>query len=66
MLGGKRGFGALQSQVSFRDVPNELTFQVADIDDDGALEREALFSGPFEDWFWQYDNQGLKLAQLRF
>ncbi len=45
----------------FRDVTQELTSLVAD---DG--KRYALFAGPFEDWFWQYDNQGLKLAQIRF
>jgi len=26
----------------------------------------ALFSAGLVDWFWQYDNQGLKLMQLRF
>jgi hypothetical protein len=26
----------------------------------------ALFSGGFQDFFWQYTNSGLKLAQLRF
>lgn len=29
-------------------------------------ERVALFSGDTEDWFWNYDNNGLRLAKLRF
>ena len=55
---------------SFKEVTNELTSLVNyfDYDEDGILElyRVALFSGGLEDWFWQYDNKGLRLAQLRF
>ncbi|MDH3923441.1 MAG: hypothetical protein OET41_02450 [Xanthomonadales bacterium] len=44
-------------------------------DDDGDLEadpdavtltRISLFAGDTQDWFWNYDNNGLRLAQLRF
>ena len=28
--------------------------------------RVALFAGNTQDWFWNYDNNGLRLAQLRF
>lgn len=28
--------------------------------------RYALFRDEFEDWHWQYDNRGLRLAQIRF
>jgi len=28
--------------------------------------RAALFTGDFEEWYWSYYNQGLRLAQLRF
>ena len=28
--------------------------------------RISLFAGDTEDWFWNYDNNGLRLAQLRF
>ena len=28
--------------------------------------RVALFAGNTKDWFWNYDNSGLRLAQLRF
>ncbi|MFZ8984665.1 MAG: hypothetical protein ACO213_10340 [Steroidobacteraceae bacterium] len=35
---------------------------------DGTVEwaRIALFAGNTQDWFWNYDNNGLRLAQLRF
>lgn len=51
---------------TFKNVTNELTSLVADINGDGILEPIALFSGGLQDFFWQFDNQGLKLAQLRF
>ncbi len=54
------------SKPVWKDVTDELTSLVAQIDADPQLERVALFAGPFEDWFWQYANQGLRLAQLRF
>ena len=50
----------------FTNVTNELTSLVGDIDGDLVAERVALFSAGLVDWFWQYDNQGLKLMQLRF
>ena len=28
--------------------------------------RIALFAGDTQDWFWNYDNNDLKLLQLRF
>jgi hypothetical protein len=51
---------------TFKNVTNELTSLMADINGDGILERVALFSGGLQDFFWQFDNQGLKLTQLRF
>ncbi len=50
----------------FENVSKELLFIYADINDDGILERVSLFSDQLEDYFWNYDNKGLKLAQLRF
>ena len=32
----------------------------------GKTVRIALFAGGLQDWFWNYYNQGLRLAQLRF
>ena len=64
-----------RGKSSFTEVTNELTSLVVvydfDYDGDGEIDeslltRVALFAGDTEDWFWNYDNNGLKLAQLRF
>jgi hypothetical protein len=51
---------------SFTNVSRQLLSVSADLDGDGDLERTTLFSSALDDYFWQYDNAGLKLAQLRF
>jgi hypothetical protein len=50
----------------FSDVSKELLYVYADLDGDGVLERYPLFDATLQDYFWQYDNKGLRLAQLRF
>lgn len=54
----------------FTNYTKELTTLVVtiDIDDDGDTElvRVELFNPELEDYFWNYDNNGLRLAQLRF
>jgi hypothetical protein len=54
----------------FKDVTKELTSLVAcTVDPNTGTEtctRYALFDDDFMDFFWQFDNHGLKLAQLRF
>lgn len=50
----------------FENVSRELLYVYADTDGDGTLERYPLFDDRMQDYFWQYDNQGLKLVQLRF
>lgn len=61
----------------FTDVTDALTSLVvsycfAGFDADGICldtelaTRVALFAGDTQDWFWNYDNNGLRLAQLRF
>jgi hypothetical protein len=50
----------------FTNFSRELLFVTADLDGDGELERVPLFGDGLEDFFWQVDNQGLRLAQLRF
>lgn len=55
-----------KGQETFENVTKKLTSIVTDIDGDGDLDRVALFQGGLEDWFWQYANRGLRLAQLRF
>lgn len=57
-------------KMVFKDVTKELTSLVACTADPVTLvetcTRYALFDDDFVDFFWQYDNRGLKLAQLRF
>ena len=53
----------------FVDVGKQLLQVCADIDSDPLvtdLELVPLFSTLGTDYFWQYDNSGLKLAQMRF
>jgi hypothetical protein len=46
-------------------VTKELLFIYADIDG-GGVKRYALFDDALEGYYWDYDNNGLKLLQLRF
>jgi hypothetical protein len=55
-----------KGKSSFTNVSRELLYIYADVDGDGNLERYNLFNSALSDYFWQYDNSGLKLAQLRF
>lgn len=57
---------ASERPQKFQNVSKYLLYVYADIDDDGDLERVPLFGDGFEDFFWEYDNHGLRLAQLRF
>jgi hypothetical protein len=54
------------SKSTFTNVSKELLFVFADINGDGVLDRVNLFDSALTDFFWQFDNTGLKLAQLRF
>jgi hypothetical protein len=52
---------------TFRNVSRELLSLCLDTDGDMVCDtREFLFDRDLADYFWQYDNQGLRLAQLRF
>jgi hypothetical protein len=55
-----------KGRTSFTNVSQELLYVYVDTDGDGKLERYSLFSDSLADYFWSYDNQGLRLAQLRF
>lgn len=55
-----------RGRQSFTDVSRQLLYVYADIDGDGNLDRYNLFSDSLEDYYWNYDNNGLKLMQLRF
>lgn len=50
----------------FTDVSRDLLFVYVDLDGDGVTERYGLFDDALVDYFWSYDNDGLKLLQLRF
>ena len=44
------------------DADNYTNQDLADV----TWSRISLFAGNTQDWFWNYDNDGLRLAQLRF
>ncbi|ALJ01007.1 hypothetical protein [Rufibacter tibetensis] len=52
----------------FQNVSDQLLSIVADITDDGIDNpvRYPLFSDELEGYYWDYDNSGLKVLQLRF
>ncbi len=51
---------------TFSDVSKYLLYIYADVNGDGTVERIPLFDDQLQDYFWEYDNYGLKLVQLRF
>lgn len=51
---------------SFTNVSNQLLYIYADLNNDGTAERYPLFDERLKDYFWQYDNTGLKVLQVRF
>lgn len=55
-----------KGQQTFIDVSKILLYIYADINGDGKLERYPLFDSALQDYFWSYDNNGLKVLQLRF
>lgn len=48
------------------DVAAQLLYIEADLDGDGVSETYPIFDEALEGYFWDYDNKGLKLLQLRF
>jgi hypothetical protein len=63
-------FSSVQTRTkgkqTFTNVSRELLFVFADVDGDGVVERHALFDDALQNFFWQFDNNGLKLLQYRF
>lgn len=55
-----------KGKSSFSNVSRELLYIYADLDGDGRVERYPLFDEALRDYFWSYDNNGMKLLQLRF
>lgn len=50
----------------FRNVSKQLLTVVYDVDGDDDLDRTPLFGDDSYGYLWDYDNNGLRLAQLRF
>jgi hypothetical protein len=50
----------------FTNVSKTLLYVYADVDGDGVVDKVPLFSDELQDYFWSYDNNGLRLAQIRF
>jgi hypothetical protein len=54
---------------TFRNVTKELTTLVLQVDTDGDLDLETIRIGIFDpllyEYFWDYDNNGLRLVQMR-
>lgn len=51
----------------FTNVTDELLSLYVDLDGDGTPDtRYSIFDEALEGYFWEYDNNGLKLLQLRF
>lgn len=67
-------YSTIDVEASVRDkgkpktvnVTRELLYAYVDLDGDGTFERYPLFDDALYDYFWSYDNNGLKLLQLRF
>ena len=55
-----------KGKSSFDNVSRELLYIYADVDFDGDLELVPLFDDSLQGYFWDYDNSGLKVLQLRF
>lgn len=55
-----------KGKSSFTNVSRDLLFIDVDLDSDGTRERLSLFDDRLRDYFWSYDNKGLKVLQIRF
>lgn len=55
-----------KGQSTFTNVSKELLYLYVDIDGDGKIDRVPLFDSRLQDYYWFYDNNGLKVLQLRF
>ncbi len=55
-----------KGKSSFDNVSKQLLYIYADVKGTGSLQRYPLFDPTLLNYFWNYDNSGLKLAQLRF
>ncbi|MGB6680615.1 MAG: hypothetical protein WBF08_04740, partial [Candidatus Bathyarchaeia archaeon] len=54
-----------KGQSKFSDKTLELTTIFIDFDGDDAAEHYYIFDNELWQYFWDYDNNGLKLLQIR-
>ncbi len=55
-----------KGQSKFENVSKQLLFVSADVDADGTVEHVQIFDPLFDEYYWQYNNEGVKLTQIRF
>lgn len=55
-----------KGRSKFTKADKYLLYVYVDLDGDGTSERYSLFDEALEDYYWSYDNDGLKLLQMRF
>jgi hypothetical protein len=55
-----------KGKSTFTNVSKDLLYMYVDLDGDGTAERYNIFNSALQDYFWSYENNGLKLLQLRF
>lgn len=55
-----------KGKQTFGDVSKYLLYIYADLDGDGTAERYNIFNDALYGYLWDYDNNGLKVVQLRF
>lgn len=55
-----------KGKSTFTKADRYLLYVYVDLDGDGNDERYPLFDEALEDYYWSYDNNGLKLLQMRF
>lgn len=53
-------------QKTFQNVTKEMLYVYAVLPGQTTVSRVPLFDSRLQDYFWNYDNNGLKLAQFRF
>lgn len=52
--------------AKFTNVSKYLLYIYGDVDEDTDIDRVPLFADNWKDFFWEWTNDGLHLAQLRF
>ncbi|GIW69928.1 MAG: hypothetical protein KatS3mg101_0675 [Patescibacteria group bacterium] len=56
----------VRNKSLFTNVTSQLMYLYVDLDGNGSAERHYFFDQALEGYFWTYDNEGSKIALLRF